>query len=158
MMALGVVLPIRLIVIPALVGLAHIACGSMPRQAPPARYIVTATPIEVGVGPGICVAVDPTNPQGAWWWEPGRTGCASRSTGPGVFYAQDAKVAASPQSGLIEVRFRVDLITGPGSTGAAFKDIRLLLEKGSMQAMPSGARVSTERRNDLEVPERPPGR
>jgi hypothetical protein len=40
------------------------------------------------------VAVDPTDPKGVWWWEPGRSGCSSRSTGPSAFRGDDATVLA----------------------------------------------------------------
>jgi hypothetical protein len=146
----------RVPLIPAFLGLALIACRSMPPE--PARYVVTTAPLGVrGVSPGLCVAVDPTDPQGIWWWEPGRSGCSSRSTGPGVFRAEHATVAAPSQSGAIEVRFRLQLIVGPGSTMPDFADLEILLQDGSMRAMASGVLVPTERRNDLEVPEQPPG-
>src|SRR4029453_19107515 len=84
----GVVARMRVPFIPTLLGLALVACRSMPPEAAPARYIVTTAPLGVGAAsPGICVAVDPTDPQGIWWWEPGWSGCSSRSTGPGVFHA-----------------------------------------------------------------------
>jgi hypothetical protein len=149
----------RVPLIPTLLGLALVACRSIPPEGAPARYIVTTAPLGVdAVSPGLCVAVDLTDPQGIWWWEPGRSGCSSRSTGPGVFHAEHATVAAPSQSGAIEVRFRLQLIVGPGSTMPDFADIRLVLQDGGMRAMASGARVPTERRNDLEVPEQPPGR
>jgi hypothetical protein len=47
------------------------------------RYVVTASPIDVRVGSGLCVAVDPSDPKGVWWWQPGED-CSSRSTGPMV--------------------------------------------------------------------------
>ena len=61
------------------------------------RYVVTASPIKVGVVSGaLCIAVDVHDQQGVWWWEPGRSGCSSRSTGPGVFHAEQAKVGQPP--------------------------------------------------------------
>jgi hypothetical protein len=61
----------------------------MPARQPLAesrgRYIVTAEPINIGIGSArFCVATDPTDSQGVWWWEPGPKGCSSRSTGPAV--------------------------------------------------------------------------
>ena len=32
---------------------------------------MTSSAIDVGVGPGLCIAIDPRDPRGAWWWEPG---------------------------------------------------------------------------------------
>lgn len=80
------------------------------------RYLVTASPIDVGVGSGrLCVAVDPSDPKGVWWWQPGKD-CSSRSTGPTVFHAEEAVVAASPQAGTADIRFRLQLIRGPNSS------------------------------------------
>lgn len=123
-----------------------IACRS---SAPPVpRYIVTATPIDIlGTGhPGFCVAVDPTDAQGVWWWEPGRSGCSSRSTGPTVFRADRATVAAAKPSGEIEVHFQIALQVSPP------RDVNLVIQDATLRVGASGARVATERRNDLEVP------
>jgi hypothetical protein len=145
--------------IPALIGLALVACTSAPSDSATGRYIVTTAPLPVrGVSPGICVAIDPTDPQGVWWWEPGRSGCVSRSTGPGVFRADHATVSASLQSGAIDVRFRLPLVRGPDSQTPEFADVSLVVEAGGKRAMASGALVPTDRRNDLELPEQPPGR
>src|SRR2546423_13623010 len=48
-------------------------------------YIVTVEPISVhrGPGSGLCVAIDPADPTGVWWWGAGRSGCATRNTLPG---------------------------------------------------------------------------
>ena len=146
--------------VPALLGLALFACGSMLQKPAPARYIVTTAPLGVaGVSSGLCVAVDPTDPQGIWWWEPGRSGCSSRSTGPGVFRAEHATVTAPSQSGAVEARFRLQLIVSSRSTTMPdFAEVGLVLQDGTMRAIPSAARVPTERRSDLEIPEQPPGR
>ena len=65
-----------------------VGCRSSSQLQPLPRYVVTASPIDVSLGPsGVCVAVDPLDRRGVWWWEPGASGCASRSTGPGVFHA-----------------------------------------------------------------------
>jgi hypothetical protein len=145
---------LRFTSVAVLLTLTLVACRSMPPRSAPARYIVTATPIDVGVmAPAICVAVDPTDTQGVWWWLPGSAGCSSRSTGPGVFPAEHAVVTASPQTGAIEIRFRVQLILAPGSTRAQFPDVVLALQDGVVRAMASGAQVRTERRNNLALPE-----
>lgn len=62
---------------------------------------------------------------------------------------------APTQSGAIDVRFRLGLITGPGSTQLPFADIALVLQDGSMRAPATGARVPTTGRKDLDVPEGP---
>ena len=57
------------------------------------RCIVTAEPINIGIRSSrFCIAADPTDRQGAWWWEPGPTGCSSRSTGPAVFHAENNEI------------------------------------------------------------------
>ena len=146
MTAPEVVAPTRCASIVLLLGLPLLACRS---SAPPVpRYIVTTAPIGVvGVAhPGLCIAVDPTDTGGVWWWEPGRSGCASRSTGPTVFRAEGATVTPPAASGAIEVHFKLQLMV----SGA--RDIRLVLEDGGMRDVASGARVATGRRNDLDVP------
>src|SRR4051812_20497019 len=88
-----------LVAVPAcvLVWQAFVACRSVSRLPPPARFIVTGEPLGLfdGRHPGICVAVDPDDPKGVWWWEPGPSGCSTRSTGPDVMAAGDASVVRS---------------------------------------------------------------
>lgn len=131
-------------------------CRSVTPPPSPPRYIVTTAPLDVAVGSGLCVAVAATAPRGVWWWQPGDAGCASRSTGPGVFDALDATVGDRTESGAIEVRFRVPLHFRPGSTMPPFADVRLTIQNGTMQAAATGARVTTTRRNDLDLPARGP--
>ena len=111
------------------------------------RYIVTATPVDlVGPGhPGLCLAIDPADRQGVWWWEPGPSGCATRTTGPTVFRGQDATVAARAGSRDVDIRFQLQLMSGT-------RDVRLLLQDGAVLVTASGAKVRTERRRDLEIP------
>ena len=111
-----------------------------------ARYIVTATPLAlVGPGhPGVCLAIDPADAQGVWWWEPGPSGCATRTTGPAVFPAHRAAVGVTG-AGNADIRFELQLMSGT-------RDVRLRLEDGAIRVMPSGARVQTKRRNDLNIP------
>ena len=103
----------------------------------------------------MCVAVDPADPQGVWWWEPGQSGCSSRSTGPGVFRAGQATVVTRTESAKTEVGFRLHLHGLPGSTMPSFVDVRLAIQDGNMLAAATGAWVTTGRRNDLDVPEKP---
>jgi hypothetical protein len=85
------------------------------RDATPPRFVVSAEPLRlIDVRhPGVCVAVDTTDPKGVWWWEPGLSGCSSRSTGPDVFAADDAGVARRPDTLHLDVRFRLQLIAVP---------------------------------------------
>jgi len=129
-----------------------VGCRSSSQPQPPPRYVVTASPIDVGLGPsGVCVAVDPLDRRGVWWWEPGASGCATRSTGPGLFHADKATVSRSVHSGPTALSFRLQT----HSTTRPFIDVRLLVDDGNMRALESGARVLTSRRHDLDIPELP---
>jgi catechol 2,3-dioxygenase-like lactoylglutathione lyase family enzyme len=126
-----------------------------PPSAPAAgRYLVTSTPIDVGlVNTGLCVAVDRRDPQGVWWWEPGASGCTSRSTGPQVFHADKAAVSPSARPELTAVSFRLGL----HSRTPTYLDVRLAIEDGRLRSLDTGAAVTLQRRNDLVVPEHAPG-
>jgi hypothetical protein len=141
----------RLLVVLALL---LVACRPrLPSQPPPPRYLVTATPIEVGLGNlSLCIAVDPLDQHGVWWWEPGATGCTTRSTGPDVFHAEEATVSAAMRTGATSVGFRL----GTHSSERPYIDVRLVLEGNNMRALQTGARVSLQRRRNLDIPERPP--
>jgi hypothetical protein len=129
-----------------LLGFSSVACRSLAPSAQ--RYLVTATPINVvGVGhPGLCIAVDPSDAHGVWWWEPGPSGCSTRTTGPTILRAERAEVMARTGSSDVDVRFRLQLmIVGP-------RDIDLVIQDGGMRDATSGARVQTERRGNLDIP------
>jgi hypothetical protein len=146
----------RVVFITALFVLVLVARRSTRTHDLAPRYFVTAAPLDVGVGRrGLCVAVDPTDPRGVWWWEPGRSGCSSRSTGPGVFQGDDASVATHRRSSWIDAHFRLPLIGRPDLTIPNFANVNLTLQAGYMRSVPSGGPVSLELRGDLEVPERP---
>jgi hypothetical protein len=112
------------------------------------RYVVTATPIDVfGTGnTKLCIAVDPSDAHGVWWWEPGPSGCSTRTTGPTVFQGDGATVVASHEAGAVAVEFRMQLTIG------GFRDVRLRLQDDAIQLADSGVRVSTERRPNLDIP------
>jgi hypothetical protein len=115
------------------------------------RYIVSSAPLAL-LGerhPGVCVAVDPSDEKGVWWWEPGRSGCSSRSTGPTAFLASHATVARS-SFGPIDVSFQIQLIM------AGAREVKLTLRDGAMLEERTGLRVPTERKASIEVPEMPP--
>jgi hypothetical protein len=135
------------IAFPVVLGCAVVACHPPPPATP--RYLVTARQIDVGDGIRLCVAVDPADPHGVWWWGAGESGCGSRSTGPAVFRAQEATVSPPRQGGQTEVSFRL----GTHSARRPVIDVRLLLENGTMRAVESGAHVRLQRRNDLDIPE-----
>lgn len=143
---------VRTPLLPAFLVLALLACQPMGQgQSGAVRYLVTDTPLDVGVGPGLCVAVDPSDEHGVWWWEPGATGCSTRSTGPGVFPANRAVVPRPTPGAALAVTFRV----GTHSTTRPFVDVRLAVGGGSMRALETGARARLVRRPDLDVQEKP---
>jgi hypothetical protein len=147
-------------VIALLICLGPSACRSAPRSTAVPRFIVSEAPLGLFDvrHPGVCVAVDPSDPKGVWWWEPGRSGCSSRSTGPNVFPADDATVVSRPDTADVYVRFRMQLIVAPGWTGDTFREFRLVLRHGRMEVVGSTASVSTARRRDLALPESVPFR
>ncbi len=83
------------------------------------------TPLSLGSGLGLCVGVDHTDPTGVWWWEPGRSGCSTRSTDPDVFPAQGAAVTpVSDQT--TGIHFRMGMHVG------APLDVHLTIRNGRM--------------------------
>ena len=117
------------------------------------RYLVTSNAIDVGLGIRLCVAVDPRDAHGVWWWGPGASGCTSRSTGPGVFHLDQAAVSRSARPDMTAVTFRL----GTHDLRRPFLDVRLAVEGGRMRSLDTGDAVVLLRRNDLDVPEKPPG-
>jgi len=131
--------------------LSSTSCQPTAARAAP-RYIVTASPIDIGIGKSrFCIAIDPNNPKGVWWWEPGQD-CSTRTTGPRVFEAEDARVIPSQPAGTIDVSFRLQLHGPPAATSPAFADIRLILQERRLRALTTGAEVLTTDRRDLDVP------
>jgi hypothetical protein len=116
------------------------------------RYLVTSSALHLGLRIRLCVAVDPRDPQGVWWWGPGASGCDSRATGPSVFHAHDASVSRSAAPEVTAISFRV----GTHSLEQPFLDVRLAIEDGRMRSLDTGDVVALQRRSDLEVPEKPP--
>jgi hypothetical protein len=136
---------------PRLTALLMLLCfcvGSCRSSAPSGtRYVVTATPINV-VGPrhpGTCIAVDPSDEHGVWWWQPGPSGCSTSINRPTVFRAQQATVVRTGADG-VNVRFQLQLhVGGP-------RDVVLLLQDGGLRDLASGMRVSIAHRGNLDIP------
>lgn len=130
-----------------------VACRTLPPSQPSvARFLVTGSPLDVGLGTrSLCIAVDPLDPRGVWWWGPGASGCDSRSTGPGVFHALEATVAPSTRTGPTAVSFRLQT----HSAARPFIDVHLIVEDGNMRGLESGDWVALQRRNNLDLPEIP---
>lgn len=135
-----------------LLTLALVACSGG-AAAPKSRYVVTAQPVDFGLRrvPPFCVAVDAGDPHGVWWWEPGKNGCSSRSTGPTVMPAEAAAVTVSGRT--IDVRFRIQLITGPDWVGPTYREVAMVIEHGRARVPATGSNVAIMQRNDLELPE-----
>ena len=132
-----------------LLALSLSACKTLAPAEP--RYVVTATPLKLlGANhPGLCFAVDPTDRQGIWWWDPGPSGCATsinRTDGTvmTVMRAHYPRVTTAV-SGTVELTFQMALMSGP-------RDTRLVLQDGALSEPSSGQRVSTARRDNLDVP------
>jgi hypothetical protein len=125
--------------------LSPLACR---KELPAGRYLVTATPIDLGVGsrhPGLCVAIDPMDAEGVWWWEPGHEGCATRTSGPGVFRPQRVTVTRA-ESGAIAAKFALQpLLVGP-------RELTLSIRDGEFHVAGSEVRIAVDGRNDLEIP------
>lgn len=116
------------------------------------RYLVTESPIHVGEGIGLCLAVDPTDRQGIWWWMPGESGCTTRSSGPGVIHAEGAQVSPPAPAAATALSFRL----GTHSATRPFIDVRLTVEDGRMRAVETAAQVSLQDRENLDIPEQHP--
>ncbi len=144
----------------ALLSVGLFTCRSLPPSSGPRQYIVTKAPLSLSLpSRPLCVAADPADPHGVWWWEPGQTGCASRSTGPGVFHGERAAVAHYMRSQAIDVGFRVPLHGSPTNPDIpAYVDIALVVENGLMRSRDGSVRVPVEHRADLNLPELQPRR
>ena len=128
----------------------------------PSTYIVTVEPISVHAGPGgLCVAIDPADQTGIWWWGPGRSGCASRNTFPGprqenarglaaLFHALNA-VVSTDSSGTVHARFRLGMHGQP-----EFIDVELISRAGVIRCPSTQAEVPAKRINPLDIPFDPP--
>jgi hypothetical protein len=111
----------------------------------------------VHAGPGgLCVAIDPADPVGVWWWGPGRSGCATRNTAPGppqenatglaaLFHAEDAVVIS--RGNATEARFRLGLHGPPD-----YVDVDLIIRDGHMLSVSTGARVGIRQLRNLDIP------
>lgn len=127
-------------------------------QQTPSKYLVTGDPIRVHAGPaGLCVAINPVDPTGIWWWGPGRSGCTSRNTEThenakgieALFHAPDAAVSRDP-SGTVHARFRLGLHARPGEPD--YLDIDLSERDGVIRCASTQASVKAKRLDRLDIP------
>ena len=114
-------------------------------------YIASVEPVNVGLDQKICIAAAPRTRDGIWWWEPGPSGCTTRSTGPDVFHAEQATIT-SPSTDRFVLAFRL----ATHSTSRPFLDVKLVVEKGEMRSSESGPPVPVYRRGNLNIPEESP--
>jgi len=144
--------PTRLAVA-ATVALTLTACHHL--NAPPqvARFVVSSTPLDVGVTPRpLCIGVDPADREGVWWWEPGTSGCSNRPDGRRVAHADRATVVGE-NAGAYNVSFRIPVAQDPDSVAADLLDVKLVLQNEQLRSVASGARVATLRRTDMSIPD-----
>lgn len=121
------------------------ACASQP------RYLVTSAPLKVidPAHPGLCIAIDPRDPAGIWWWDAGASGCKDRSSS--MMAAHRASVArATADRDRVDASFELGLVSG------ASLHVRLQTYDGRIRDTISGLSVPAERRATLDMPERPP--
>jgi len=83
---------------------------------------------------------EPRDPHGVWWWEPGASGCKTRSTGPTVLHADKAAVSPSARPEAAAVSFRLGL----HSRTPSFLDVRLAIEDGRMRSLDTGGAVAVQ--------------
>src|SRR5689334_3746806 len=128
------------------------AAGLLLASCSGGRHVVTATPLDIGVvSPRLCIAIDPSRPDGVWWWEPGAVGCSTRSTGPDVFHADEARVERT--SDVIDVRFRLQLIVADPHTQQSFTGVSITIDRHTFRSSATGAEVATIRRARLDMAE-----
>jgi len=115
----------------------------------PSGYVVTAEPLAVSASAKLCIAVDATE-QRIWWWESRIRSCATRTTGPDVFRAENA--AVTNNGDVLRVSF--DLPLHGRSGDPTHLQVRLVIENGQMRSLTSDAAVPTLYRADLNIPAR----
>jgi hypothetical protein len=134
--------------------LSAMACATRP-AAP--EFIVTTEPLNVGVvSAKLCIALDVDTKDGVWWWQPGASGCDSRSTGPTVFRGESATINTWHMNRGHSAEFQLQRIMPPGSTESPVAVVRLVSREGTMTAVATTATVPTSVRRDLDIPERAP--
>lgn len=104
------------------------------------------------VGRGIeqCIALETGPVERVWWWGPGRTGCATRSTGPDLFLIADARITREPETGVVTISYSLPLIP------AGELPVVLVVEGQTVQSADTRQPVALEPTPSLDVPELPP--
>jgi len=138
--------------------LAGAECGpSLQGPSPTSAFVVTAMPLRLNVGDplALCLAIQPADAQGVWWWQPGQLGCGSRSTGPGLFRPIDATVRQETRRIAVTFTFRVVTARRLAPEATLSVTLVVLLDEESMRSVGSGESVSVQRLNALEIPNDP---
>jgi hypothetical protein len=119
-----------------------------PAQPSAPRFVITLMPASFGLSPyGHCLGVDITSSSGVWWWEPSED-CTRRTSS--LMQAIEAKVSATGASQFpLEITFRLPT----HSASKPVVDVRLVLENDILVDI-KGARIKTQRRAELNIPER----
>jgi hypothetical protein len=118
-------------------------------QPAPARYAVSSAPLNVGSSGKLCIAVDPSDPHGIWWWQSWTDNCATRDTGPGLIKADEATVSIDSVG--VHASFRLGLHGVPPQPDHL--DVRLVIA-GRRIRSESGNDVPVVYRADLNIPAR----
>jgi len=71
-------------------------------------YLITERPLVQTAG-GLCVGINPNEPDGVWWWNVGRSGCSTRSSA--IMHPADAIVRRVGHT--VDVQFKVGMIAQP---------------------------------------------
>lgn len=130
------------------------ACATRPAAR---EFIVTAEPLDVGVVDAkLCIALDVHTKDGVWWWQPGASGCDSRSTGPTVFRGESAVINPWHMARGHSAEFQLQRIMPADSTESPVAVVRLVSREGTMTAVATTATVPTSVRRDLDIPARAP--
>jgi hypothetical protein len=117
-----------------------LTCGFM--QAAP-RFVMTMTPANVGLKDhGLCVGVDTASSSGVWWWEPSED-CTKKTSG----LMQGWNATVGPAGSARDITFQF------GTHANTTIDVRLTLRDDVFIDM-AGAKVKTQRRADLKIPDR----
>lgn len=126
--------------------MASATLAQTPRRQP---YLVTAAPLTE-----LCIAVDPTPPARAWWWQSFTATCATRATGPGLFEVSDTRIQIDGRTAAVRLQFRLPLQAPSG--GDHFRDVEVVFANDTVLDVKTQNRAPLLRRDDLAIPELTP--
>jgi hypothetical protein len=135
-------------ILPALPVATFLASAALSQAPPHQLYLITAFPLME-----LCIAVDPTPPARAWWWQSFTATCSTRATGPGLFELTEARIQADRGTPGVKVQFRLALHAPAAPGGERFRDIEVVFADDTVLDVASRTRVALIRRENLEIPE-----